>query len=190
MPTVTRREFLVGTVSLGAAAAIAPIVKNFYRPSPNKLFAYLNNYRSDDILLTLGPIEMQPPSAPSWNEFLKMQNAGALDESTLTRNLKNYEIKKTQLSDPMPDYLWSDAWAARYSSAARAFLFLFNLTININAIQPSSTGILTFTEAPFPTDSSKFVTARNLDDVNILQELIILNKVALDIEIVTDPVQF
>ena len=109
------------------------------------------------------PTEIPPPL--TWREFSDQSSLG------LKWVMEGWELKSSQLDQPMTEWVWEEHWCAAHSPNGRAFNYLLGLDLGpAFGEHPDAHGEIRFIEGQFPGHDFRCVMLDDLLSVSLLQD--------------------
>jgi hypothetical protein len=194
----SRRSFLIGAGSLLTAAFVSDarsfILRNSRAllPSPLQVVQELHAYPSVEMaspldlahnlswvggdegayLLTLGRWRLEPPSAPTWHEFLISEGFALHTETGANQAWSVHGIEPEDYERPVDQWYWYDRWMLEDGPCAKAFRLLESIDVGPD-VKSDRGPLLEFHQGEHPGDMNCYVNATDQLSLSLLQARLI-----------------
>jgi hypothetical protein len=187
---ISRRSFLLGLGSLVTTAFAArakahalaegePLLLNPGRTEKTlHLFGvpdFVDGELTNRWQVSLGPWQQDPPSTPTWREYLRLQGHCLDTPEDLAWACRQASLPPADLDELLPDQSWWSAWEYSESPQAKAYTLLKELGLDCSLDQPGKkAGRIEFVEGGYhPGSSERFVELHDDLSVSLLQTRLI-----------------
>lgn len=192
---VTRRSFLVGAGSIITAAYVkqalayvsdtgSPMIKNHLAwrvDNPGEVKTIFCEPFEDYWRLHLGEPMFEIPQPPLLIDNLRFHGYALGTQEQIDAVCADSGWSEKQLFSPMDGYSWEDQWEHTFSPEAQAYEFLQRHKIFPHGQLGQREGQIVFESFPNPMSSARWVEARDLLSLTLLQAR--LNELRLTTEV-------
>jgi hypothetical protein len=125
--------------------------------------------------VSLGPWQQDPPPAPTWREYLRLQGHRLDTPEDLTQACRQAFLAPADLDEFLPEQSWWSCWEVSESPQAKAYTLLKGIGLDCALDLPGKkAGRITFVECGYhPGSSERFVELHDDLSVSLLQARLI-----------------
>jgi hypothetical protein len=187
---ISRRSFLLGLGSLATTAFAArarahalaegvPLMLDPGRAEKTLHLFGVPDFAEGELTnrwqVSLGPWQQDPPPAPTWREYLRLQGYCLDTPEDLIQACRQAFLAPADLDEFLPEQSWWNCWEVSESPQAKAYTLLMDLGLDCDLNWPGEkAGRIDFIEwGHHPGSSERLVELRGDLSVSLLQACLI-----------------
>ncbi len=173
---INRRGFLVSSVGLLTSSFVSK-ARAFNRQTgrpllvaPQRIDQTIYWYENgDELLLSLGPYELNPSPPPRWREFFVSHDVRHNNPTDLALVWDTYGVEPADYDNQIDGQFWRDYFDTTDSPTARAYGLLQKLDLGPTLLEAGAQPHVIFYEGAFSGDNSRWVNAGDQLALSLLQ---------------------